>query len=145
MPHGKLLSDAGILDRKEMRMLRRLSRDAFHRGSSALSTIDFWPMIDSAEADFVPEYLERADFYVNSALEYEYCVIVPKAKEQIRLSLDQYMKGELPPSSNIKPGKFYADLNRAVKKAQKLLKACEQIPSVDPVVVPHDSILQEFI
>ncbi len=145
MPYAKLISDSSILDKTDMRILRRLSRDVFHRGATALSTIDFWPMIAASEKDFLPGYLANADFYVNSALEYEYCVIVPKAREQIQISLDQYMRGELPPSNTVKPGVFYADLNRAVKQATRLFDACNQIPRVDPSVVPPDSILQEFI
>lgn len=145
MPNAKLYADNSILDKTDMRVLRRLSRDVFHRGATAISTIDFWPMIAAAEEKFVPGYLEAADFYVNSALPYEYSVIVPKAREQIKISLDLYAKGELPPSNNVKPGLFYADLNRAVKKAKRLLDACNQIPRVSPSVVPEDSILQEFI
>jgi len=145
MPYAKLVSDHSIIDKTDMRILRRLSRDVFHRGSTAISTIDFWPMIDAAEKKFVPGYIETADFYVNSALEYEYSVIVPKAREQIKISLKLYEQGKLPPSNNVKPGVYYADLERAVKESRRLLDACNQVPRVDPIVVPKDSILQEFI
>ncbi|MGB4610858.1 MAG: hypothetical protein WBH77_09600 [Saccharofermentanales bacterium] len=145
MPYATLLADNRILDHVDMRMLRRLSRDVFHRGATALSTIDFWPMIARAEQEFVPVYLKSADFYVNSALEYEYSVIVPKAREQLKISINQYMEGELLPSNNVKAGYFYADLNLAIKQAKRLIRACNKIPRVDPIVVPEDSILQEFI
>lgn len=145
MPYASLLADNRILDHNDMRVLRRLSRDVFHRGATALSTIDYWPMIAKAENEFVPGYLEAADFYVNSALEYEYSVIVPKAREQLKISINQYMEGELPPSNNVKEGVFYADLNTAIKSAKRLIRACNKIPRVDPIVVPEDSILQEFI
>lgn len=106
MPYASLLADNRILDHVDMRILRRLSRDVFHRGATALSTIDFWPMIARAEKEFVPIYLKSADFYVNSALEYEYSVIVPKAREQLKISINQYMEGELPASNNVKAGIF---------------------------------------
>ncbi|NLM19744.1 MAG: hypothetical protein GX217_06955 [Clostridiaceae bacterium] len=145
MPYASLLADNRMLDHVDMRILRRLSRDVFHRGATALSTIDFWPMIAKAEKEFVPIYLKSADFYVNSALEYEYSVIVPKAREQLKISINQYMEGELPPSNNVKAGIFYADLNLAIKQAKRLIRVCNKIPRVDPIVVPPDSILQEFV
>ncbi len=145
MPNAKLYSDDSILNKTDMRILRRLSRDVFHRGATAISTIDFWPMIAAAEEKFIPGYLKTADFYVNSALPYEYSVIVPKAREQIKISLKLYETGELPPSDSVKPGLYYADLERAVKTAKRLLDACNEIPRVNPSVVPPDSILQEFI
>ncbi len=145
MPNAKLISDSSILDQTDMRILRRLSRDVFHRGSTAISTIDFWPMIAASEAKIIPEYLKNADFYVNSALDYEYSVIVPKAREQIKISLKLYEEGKLPTSSHVKPGVYYADLERALKESRRLLKACNEVPRIDPIVVPADSILQEFI
>lgn len=145
MPNAKLYSDDSILNKTDMRILRRLSRDVFHRGATAISTIDFWPMIAAAEEKFIHGYLQAADFYVNSALPYEYSVIVPKAREQIKISLQLYERGELPPSDSVRPGLYYADLERAVKKANRLLDACNEIPRVNPSVVPADSILQEFI
>ena len=145
MPYAKLVSDSSILDKTDMRVLRRLSRDVFRRGATAISTIDFWPMIARAEAKFIPEYLEAADFYVNSALAYEYCVIVPKARDQIKMSLQLYEDGQLPPSNTVKPGVYYADLDRALKMARRLLDACNEVPRVSPSLVPEDSILQEFI
>lgn len=145
MPYMRFLHDSKVLDSKDIRMLRRISRDVFHRGSPAMSTIDYWPMISSAEREFVPEYLAAADYYVNSALPYEFCVIVPKAQRVLSESIEQYHQGELPPSTNVKPGLFYADLNRAFKEAKRLIKACEMIPEVDSSIVPADSILQEFI
>lgn len=145
MPNAKLVSDASILDKTDMRILRRLSRDVFRRAATAISTIDFWPMIARAEAGFIPEYLAAADFYVNSALAYEYCVIVPKARDQIKISLQLYEEGRLPASNTVKPGIYYADLDRALKTARRLLAACNEVPRVDPSLVPEDSILQEFI
>ena len=145
MPWCKLLDGRRLLDGRELRMLRRISRDVLHRGATALSTLDYWPMIDRTEQQFFPQYLARADEYVNSSLNYEYCVIAPLAARQIAGSLEQYEKGCLPGSMYLQDQPGYADLPQAVAIARDLLRACERIPSADRSVVPAQSILNEFV
>ena len=145
MPWCKLLDSRRLLDGRELRMLRRISRDVLHRGATALSTIDYWPMIDRTEQEFFPQYLARADEYVNSSLNYEYCVIAPLAARQIEVSLRQYERGCLPGSMYLQNQSGYADLSQAIAAARDLLHACERIPSADRSVVPAQSILNEFI
>ncbi|MDI9461961.1 MAG: uridine kinase family protein [Saccharofermentanales bacterium] len=145
MPHGRVHSDARMLSGSDIRMLRRISRDVRQRGSSALATIDYWPMIDRAEQDFIPGYLAAADYYINTILPYEFMVTATLARDQIHASLDGLLKGTLPPSKNTINPAGWSDLPRAVKKAVQLAEACANLPSVNPNVVPADSILQEFI
>lgn len=145
MPHGRVHSDARMLSGSDIRMLRRISRDVRQRGSSALATIDYWPMIDRAEQDFIPGYLAAADYYINTILPYEFMVTATLARDQIHASLDGLLKGTLPPSKNTINPAGWSDLSRAVKKAVQLAEACANLPSVNPNVVPADSILQEFI
>lgn len=145
LPHARVLSDRRMLSGSDIRILRRISRDVRHRGATAMDTIDYWPMIDRAESDFIPRYLEAADFYINSILLYEFMVIGPMARLEIERSLDRFFKGELPPSSYTNNPSGHSDLKRAVNEAVRLSGVCEQLPAVDPSYVPHDSILQEFL
>lgn len=145
MPWCTLLDGRQLLGSRDLRMLRRISRDVLHRGSTALSTIDYWPMIDRTEQQFFPRYLASADEYINSCLTYEYCVIAPLAARQIEHSLEQYEMGRLPESMYVKSQSGYADLPEAVSEARELLAACARIPSADRTVVPAESILNEFI
>jgi uridine kinase len=145
MPWCSLLDGRQLLGSRDLRILRRISRDVLHRGSTALSTIDYWPMIDHTEQEFFPEYLSRADIYVNSCLAYEFCVIAPLAASQISASLEQYENGALPGSVYQQDKQGYADLPDAVAEARILLKACTHIPMIDRSDVPPDSILNEFI
>ncbi len=145
MPWCTLLDGRQLLGSSDLRMLRRISRDVLHRGSTALSTIDYWPMIDRTEDVLFPPYLANADTYVNSCLPYEFCVIAPLAARQIEASLEQYEIGRLPGSIYQKGQIGYADLPAAVMQARQLLEACSKIPSADRSVVPDRSILNEFI
>lgn len=145
MPNAELLDDNRTLSRDDLRKLRRVSRDVAKRGAPALATLDYWPMISRNEEEFIQPYLERADFYLNTALPYEFSVIAPSANRHLQNSIAQYMRGELPPSRNVRKGLFYADLNRAIQDARRLSKVCELIPEVSTEIIPQGSILQEFI
>lgn len=145
MPWCTLLDGRQLLGSRDIRMLRRISRDVLHRGSTALSTIDYWPMIDHTEAHFFPPYLARADAYINSSLAYEFCIIPPLATARIKQSLQQHRQGILPGSIYLQDGLSYADLSAAVAEAEELLAACSRLPAADLSIVPPDSILQEFI
>lgn len=145
MPNARLLDDRRVLSPVDVRRLRRISRDVRRRGASALSTLDYWPMIDRVEKQVMPEYLKRADFYINSFLSYEFCITAPLAERELKNCLRLYQKGELPPSKNVREGVFYADLNLAVREARRLSEACDKFPEIDTAAVPPGSILQEFI
>jgi len=145
MPWCTFLDGRQLLGSKDMRMLRRISRDVLHRGSTALSTIDYWPMIDHTEEHFFPPYLARADLYINSCLPYEFCIVPPLAAARIKESLERFDQGTLPPSVYMQSERGYADLPQAVSEARELLAACARLPQADLSLVPPQSILQEFI
>lgn len=145
MPHGALHHDRQLLDSRDIRILRRIARDVSHRGSTALSTIDYWPMLDRTEKVFFPPYLARADIMINTTLPYEFLVVAPVAARYIQASLDLNLAGCLPGSFYHKDGIGYADLPRALKEARRLEMATRMIPPVSPIVVPRSSILHEFI
>jgi len=145
MPYGALLQDRQLLDSRDIRMLRRIARDVSHRGSTALSTIDYWPMLDRTEKEIFPPYLARADIMINTTLPYEFLVVAPVAAKYIQDSLEQYQAGTLPGSFYRLGGEGYANLALALQEAQRLEQATRMIPHVSPIVVPDSSILHEFI
>lgn len=145
MPYAQFIEDKRSLSPEDLRKLRRISRDVNYRRATALSTLDYWPAIAKEEAATITAYLGRADFYINSFLPYELVVIAPAANRAIQDSLALYEQGTLPPSDNVRPGVYYADLEAAVTDAKRLSQVAELLPSVDSSVIPEDSILQEFI
>lgn len=53
------------------RLLRRLVRDAAHRGSAAERTLGMWPSVREGESRWIFPNQERADYMFNSTLIYE--------------------------------------------------------------------------
>ncbi len=145
MPYGALHRDRQLLDSRDIRILRRIARDVSHRGSTALATIDYWPMLDQTEREIFPPYLAKADFMLNSALPYEFLVVAPAACRSIRESLRQYADGTLPGSVYHIHATGYANLELALREARRLEAAISHIPAAPPVFVPPTSILHEFI
>ncbi len=148
MPYGNVFCDTKLMDMGEIRLLRRIVRDSRHRGAHAISTIDYWPMIEKSEEAYYTEYLTRADVHVNSFLPYESLIIAPLALLEIKSAVKLAEDGTLSPnifmerSNKTKP---FADLSTALKRCDKLIRHLEMIPVVNPQHVPSESILNEFI
>lgn len=148
MPYGNVYADKKIMDSNEIRMLRRIVRDANHRNAHALATIDYWPLIKKSEEKYYEEYLANADYHINSFLAYESLIIAPLAIKEIEKALDKLRIKELAPSvfmSNSNTNKAFADLSEALKTADSLLKKLNTIPVINQKFVPEESILNEFI
>lgn len=148
MPYASVMSDRRLLDSDDLRMLRRIVRDVRHRGAHALTTIDYWPMIQNSEQDYYRDYLTKADYHVNSFLAYEPLVIAALAKRDIEEALAAYDQGILAPSvfmekSNVR--KDFANIEKAVAKARMLHGWLDMIPQAKETFVPKTSILNEFL
>ncbi len=144
MPFGTLLDSNRLLQPREIRMLRRISRDSHHRGASAMETLDYWPVIDRAEQAVFPSYLATADVFVNSLIPYEFCVIPHLAAECIRDSLAAWRDGRLEHSVYL-GGKGFAEAARAAAECERLLTLVDRIPRLAVSNIPDMSILNEFI
>ena len=148
VPFGNVFHDTKLMDKREIRLLRRIVRDNRHRAAHALSTIDYWPMIETSEKIYFKQYLAKATYHINSFLAYEPLVIAPMALQDIKKALDAAANGSLAPNVFMEKsatGKPFADLDRAIEEAGNLLKHLDEIPVVDPSRVPDASILNEFI
>jgi len=144
MPFATLTDDYRLLDKRDIRILRRITRDELHRGASALATIDYWPMLDQAEGSYFKEYLESADVYINSILPYEFYCIAPMAHGMIDKALKSYYDGSNIDSIFTKYTGF-AQIDLALVEAKRLLNATSKIPCIDLDLVPNSSLLNEFI
>ncbi|MBO4494826.1 MAG: hypothetical protein J5752_03090 [Clostridiales bacterium] len=148
MPYASVMSDRRLLDSDDLRMLRRIVRDVRHRGAHALTTIDYWPMIENSEQNYYRDYLTKADYHVNSFLAYEPLVIAAMAKHDIEEALSAYEQGLLAPSvfmERSNPPKDFANIEKAVAKARMLQSWLSQIPQAKETFVPRTSILNEFL
>jgi uridine kinase len=64
----------------DVRLLRRMVRDAQHRGNSATATLQRWQSVRRGEKRSIFPYQENADAMFNSALMYELAALRPRAE-----------------------------------------------------------------
>lgn len=108
----------------DVRLLRRMVRDARTRGSDARKTIQMWPSVRRGEEENIFPFQERADAMFNSALIYELAVLKQFA-EPLLFSIN---KGE---------PEYY--------EAKRLLKFLDYFLGVSSETLPNNSICREFV
>ncbi|HKM35595.1 MAG TPA: nucleoside kinase [Lachnospiraceae bacterium] len=108
----------------DVRLLRRMVRDARTRGASAKRTIQMWPSVRRGEEENIFPFQESADAMFNSALIYELAVLKQFA-EPLLFGLE---KGE---------PEYY--------EARRLLKFLEYFLGVSSESLPYNSIFREFV
>ncbi len=108
----------------DARLLRRIVRDYYHRGTSACETIERWPSVRSGEQKYIFTNQENADEMFNSALLYELSILKVYAE----------------------PLLFQVPEDRPeFLKAKQLLKFLDYFLGYPSEDVPKNSILREFI
>jgi uridine kinase len=108
----------------DTRELRRILRDARERGYTAQQTISHWEMVRRGEKSHIFPYQENADIMFNSALAYELSALKPLVEPLLR---------QVPYGS------------REYIEAKRLFKFLQWFLPIDPVYIPDNSILREFI
>jgi uridine kinase len=108
----------------DTRLLRRIVRDAAHRGYTAADTIDRWPSVRRGEKRHIFPFQNNADFFFNSALVYELSALKPLAQ---------------PLLLQVEPG------TPARIEVNRLLAFLQWFDPVNVDLIPSDSILREFI
>lgn len=108
----------------DIRLVRRIVRDATHRGYSAQDTLDRWESVRRGEKRNIFPYQENADVMFNSSLVYELAVLRPFA-EPLLLQVDR----ESP---------RYVEVKR-------LLAFLSWVRPTSAEYVPDDSLLREFV
>lgn len=111
----------------DTRLLRRIVRDAAHRGYSAAATIGRWDSVRRGEKNYIFPYQNSADVFFNSALVYELSALKPLA-EPLLLQVEAGTPERL-------------EANRLMA----FLQWFEPMPARDFHFIPNQSILREFI
>lgn len=116
----------------DIRLLRRMIRDSWHRSYSPVDTIGHWHYVRKSEMRYIVPFITETDFVVNGALAYE----LPIHKKYSFNSLKEAMvkfKGD--------PGKKDAYL-----RAERVYQLLDSITVVeDDSCVPKKALLREFI
>ncbi len=106
------------------RLIRRIVRDAAHRGTSAAETISMWNSVRRGEEENIFPFQDNADVQFNSALLYEISVLKLYAEPLLfKIKRDQ----------------------PEYEEAKRLLRFLDYFVGATGVEVPHNSIIREFI
>lgn len=106
------------------RLIRRIVRDYLYRNHSAEQTFDMWRSVRRGEEKYIFPYQESSDFMFNSSLLYELSVLKNFAETLL---------------SDIKEDKpYFID-------AKRLLFTLSFFKSISVEMIPHTSVLREFI
>lgn len=113
-----------ILNKRNLRFVRRMIRDYKFRSSTVNHTYKLWKNVTVGEDKYLFPYRDNADLRINTIHLYEPCVL---KKQALQLLLN----------SEIAP-EYQED-------AAKLVKALGMFENIDENSVPKDSLLREFL
>ncbi|MBE2182597.1 MAG: nucleoside kinase [Anaerolineae bacterium] len=111
----------------DVRLLRRICRDAYNRGHNATATIGMWPSVRRGEKRNIFPYQENANVIFNSALSYELASLKPIAEPlllQVPVGTPAYIE------------------------ANRLLSFIRWVQPLTPeqqMMIPDTSLIREFI
>lgn len=116
----------------DIRLMRRMLRDAIHRAYQPRQTLEHWHYVRSSEMRNIIPYLGMADIIINSAMPYEIALYRPKLLDEFAQWKDDYRDDPLREDAHIRAERVHA-----------MLAAVEPVESDSDV--PSDSVLREFI
>ncbi|MHB0987487.1 MAG: uridine kinase family protein [Bellilinea sp.] len=116
----------------DIRLIRRMLRDAAHRAYDPSQTIEHWHYVRSSELRSIIPQIQQVDFIINSAMPYELPLYRHKMLDQFTHWAEQYQNDPL-----------RLDAYERAVRVRDLLS--EVLPYPDDSIVPLDSVIREFI
>lgn len=116
----------------DLRLIRRMLRDAAHRAYGPNKTLLHWHYVRSSEMRNIIPYINTTDYIINSAMPYELPLYAARLLNNFSAWVEEY-----------KDDPLRAD---AYTRAERMYKVLQTItPVEDDSAVPSDSVLREFI
>lgn len=115
----------------DLRLLRRMLRDASHRGYDPAQTIAHWHYVRRGELKHIIPHLEKADAIINGALPYELPIFKRHLESQFSRFLDMW-----------KDDPRHED---ALARSRRIAALLAELEPADDGCVPPKSVLREFI
>lgn len=113
-----------ILNKRNMRFVRRMVRDYKFRSSTVENTYKLWKNVTAGEDKYLFPFRDNADIKINTIHLYESCVLKNQAL----------------------PLLYESELSKEFKEdAKKLCNALEKFETISVSAVPEDSLLREFL
>ncbi len=116
----------------DIRLMRRMLRDAVHRAWNPQQTLEHWHYVRASELRNILPYQATADFIINSAMPYELALYRPRLLDSFLNWVELYRDDPLREDAHM----------RAVRVA-RLLNSVTAVADDSPV--PAASVLREFI
>ena len=116
----------------DLRLMRRMSRDAIHRGYKPQETLEHWHYVRSSELRHIVPHVHTADYIVNGALAYELPIMRSRLIEHFARWAEDY-----------KDDPERRDAFQRASRVYKLLKSVTPVEDDSPI--PSTSLLREFI
>jgi len=116
----------------DIRLIRRMLRDASHRAYDPTKTLLHWHYVRASELRNIIPYVNTTDYIVNSAMPYE----MPMYKAKL---FDEFAKW----TETYKDDPLRADAYERASRVYALMKSLE--PIEDDSIVPENSVIREFI
>ncbi len=116
----------------DLRLMRRMERDATHRAYDPQRTLEHWHYVRASELRHIIPYINTTDYIVNSGLPYELPIMRARLFAHFEKWVEQYRGDPLREDAFMRAERVY-NLLRAVT------------PVEDDSAIPPDSLLREFI
>ncbi len=116
----------------DIRLIRRMLRDASHRAYDPTQTLLHWHYVRSSELRNIIPYVKTTDYIVNSAMPYEMPLYTAKLFADFARWTDIYADDPL-----------RADAYERASRVFRLMQTLE--PIEDDRIVPENSVIREFI
>ena len=116
----------------DLRLMRRMVRDATHRAYKPQQTLEHWHYVRRSEMRNIVPYINTTDYIVNSGLPYELPVMRARLFDHFEEWVEQYRDDPL-----------REDAFTRAERVYHLLKSVT--PVEDDLTIPPDSLLREFI
>jgi uridine kinase len=116
----------------DLRLIRRMLRDAVHRAYNPQMTLEHWHYVRTSELRNIIPFITTADFIINSGMPYEVALYRPRLLDKFAHWVNLYREDPL-----------RQDAHMRAKRIHNLLRAVE--PVTDDSPVPRNSVLREFI
>jgi len=116
----------------DLRLMRRMVRDAVHRAYDPQQTLEHWHYVRKSEMRNIIPYINTTDYIVNSGLPYELPIMRARLFGRFEKWAGQYKDDPLREDARVRAG-----------------RVCRLLKSITPVeddsAIPPDSLLREFI
>ena len=116
----------------DIRLMRRMLRDATHRAYDYEQTLTHWHYVRSAELKNIIPYSGTADYVINSAMPYELPLYKSKLFDSFAEWVERYKDDPLRQDAYMRASRVYAMFEPITAES-------------DDSVVPKNSVIREFI